>query len=120
MQVVCAHAVSVPPTPQLSAHMSGYLPVHCIHQLIKTRTFRKYGISIKVGRGCGEVGREWELWRRWGEGVERVGRGVCGEGVERDVWRECGEGGVERVWRGGCGEGRERVWRGWRCILDEL
>lgn len=48
MQVVCAHAVSVPPTPSLSARVSGYLPIHCIHQLAKTRTFRKHGISIKV------------------------------------------------------------------------
>lgn len=65
VKVVCAHAVSVPPTPQLSAHTTGYLPVHCVHQLIKTRTFRKYGISIKVGRGVGRgVGYERLEWEQ--------------------------------------------------------
>lgn len=46
-EVVCSHAVSVPPTSQLSAEVKGYLPVHCIHQLIRMRNFRKYNISIK-------------------------------------------------------------------------
>ena len=40
--------MSVAPTEGLSAEMSGYLPVHCVHQLIKMRTFRKHGFSIKV------------------------------------------------------------------------
>lgn len=40
--------MSVAPTEGLSAEMTGYLPVHCVHQLIKMRTFRKHGFSIKV------------------------------------------------------------------------
>ena len=48
IQVICAHAMSVAPTEDLSAEISGYLPVHCVHQLIKMRTFRKHGVSIKV------------------------------------------------------------------------
>ncbi|CAI8032929.1 Integrator complex subunit 2, partial [Geodia barretti] len=45
-EVVCLHAVSVPPTSNLSASLSSYLPVHCVHQLLKTKTFRKHSISI--------------------------------------------------------------------------
>ena len=56
LQVVSSHAVSVPPTRGLNGDMKGYLPVHCIHQLIKMKNFRKYNISIKVsGRVCEQV-----------------------------------------------------------------
>lgn len=46
-QVVTAHAVKVPVTPQLNANIPGYLPVHCIHQLLKSRAFSKHRVPIK-------------------------------------------------------------------------
>lgn len=46
-QVVTAHAVKVPVTPNLNANMLGYLPVHCIHQLLKSRAFTKHKVPIK-------------------------------------------------------------------------
>ena len=45
--VVAAHAVKVPVTPLLSSLHSGFLPVHCIHQLLKSRVFSKHRVSIK-------------------------------------------------------------------------
>lgn len=47
-QVVTAHAVEVPVTPNLNMTMTGYLPVHCIHQLLKSRAFTKHKVPIKV------------------------------------------------------------------------
>ncbi|XP_021962074.1 integrator complex subunit 2 isoform X2 [Folsomia candida] len=46
-QVVTAHAVRVPVTPSLSGDLSGFLPVHCIYQLIKSRAFTKHKVPIK-------------------------------------------------------------------------
>lgn len=46
-QVVTAHAVKVPVTPNLNANIVGYLPVHCIHQLLKSRAFTKHKVPIK-------------------------------------------------------------------------
>lgn len=46
-QVVTAHAVKVPVTVALSANMMGFLPVHCIHQLLKSRAFAKNNVNIK-------------------------------------------------------------------------
>lgn len=46
-QVVTAHAVKVPVTPCLSAIVTGFLPVHCIHQLLKSRAFTKHKVPIK-------------------------------------------------------------------------
>ncbi|XP_037934107.1 integrator complex subunit 2-like [Teleopsis dalmanni] len=46
-QVVASHAVRVPVTINLNAHIPGYLPVHCIHQLIKSRSFMKHKVPIK-------------------------------------------------------------------------
>lgn len=46
-QVVTAHAVKVPVTPNLNANIAGYLPVHCIHQLLKSRAFSKHKVPIK-------------------------------------------------------------------------
>ncbi|XP_060662763.1 integrator complex subunit 2 [Drosophila nasuta] len=46
-QVVALHAVRVPVTPQLNGTIPGYLPVHCIHQLLKSRTFLKHKVPIK-------------------------------------------------------------------------
>lgn len=46
-QVVAAHAVKVPITVNLNANIPGYLPVHCIHQLLKSRAFTKHKVPIK-------------------------------------------------------------------------
>ena len=40
--VVAQHAVRVPVTAALSAAMPGFLPVHCIHQLLRSRVFSKH------------------------------------------------------------------------------
>lgn len=47
-QVVASHAVRVPVTPNLNANICGYLPVHCIHQLLKSRAFLKHKVPIKL------------------------------------------------------------------------
>ncbi|XP_017091510.2 integrator complex subunit 2 [Drosophila bipectinata] len=47
-QVVALHAVRVPVTPNLNGTIPGYLPVHCIHQLLKSRTFLKHKVPIKA------------------------------------------------------------------------
>ena len=44
--VVAQHAVGVPVTEKLSALITGYLPVHCIHQLLKSRVFSKHRVNI--------------------------------------------------------------------------
>merc|ERR1740128_29006 len=44
---VAAHAVKVPVTRNLSANIQGFLPVHCMHQLLKSRVFSKHKVSIK-------------------------------------------------------------------------
>ncbi|KAG5897824.1 hypothetical protein JTB14_011824 [Gonioctena quinquepunctata] len=46
-QVVTAHAVKVPVTDSLNANMTGFLPIHCIHQLLKSRAFAKHNVNIK-------------------------------------------------------------------------
>ncbi|EDO44556.1 predicted protein, partial [Nematostella vectensis] len=46
-KVVAAHAVTVPVTPQLSANDTGFLPIHCVHQLLKTRAFTKHSVAVK-------------------------------------------------------------------------
>ena len=46
-QVVAYHAVRVPVTPNLSSKITGFLPVHCIHQLLKCRAFSKHKVPIK-------------------------------------------------------------------------
>lgn len=45
--MVTAHAVKVPVTVNLSSDVPGYLPVHCIHQLLKSRAFSKHKVPIK-------------------------------------------------------------------------
>ena len=47
-EVITAHAVTVPVTEDLNASMSGYLAIHCIYQLLKSRAFSKYKVPIKV------------------------------------------------------------------------
>ncbi|XP_045468840.1 integrator complex subunit 2 [Harmonia axyridis] len=46
-QVVTAHAIKVPVTNNLNANMTGFLPIHCIHQLLKSRAFAKHNVNIK-------------------------------------------------------------------------
>ncbi|XP_054258735.1 integrator complex subunit 2 [Macrosteles quadrilineatus] len=46
-QVVTSHAVKVPVTVNLNANIQGFLPVHCIHQLLKSRAFTKHKVPIK-------------------------------------------------------------------------
>uniref|UniRef100_A0A8C3T4N0 Integrator complex subunit 2 n=1 Tax=Chelydra serpentina TaxID=8475 RepID=A0A8C3T4N0_CHESE len=46
-QVVTAHAVRVPVTGNLSANITGFLPIHCIYQLLRSRSFTKHKVSIK-------------------------------------------------------------------------
>ncbi|XP_017787146.1 PREDICTED: integrator complex subunit 2 [Nicrophorus vespilloides] len=46
-QIVTTHAVKVPVTVSLNANMTGFLPVHCIHQLLKSRAFAKHNVNIK-------------------------------------------------------------------------
>ena len=46
-QVVAAHAMKIPVTKRLSSSMTGYLPVHCIYQLLKTRAFSQGRVPVK-------------------------------------------------------------------------
>ncbi|GLD75462.1 integrator complex subunit 2, partial [Lates japonicus] len=46
-QVVTAHAVRVAVTNNLSANITGFLPIHCIYQLLRSRAFTKHKVSIK-------------------------------------------------------------------------
>ena len=46
-RVVTSLAVSVPMTKGLSAAIPGFLSVHCIHQLLKSRAFAKHKVPIK-------------------------------------------------------------------------
>lgn len=45
--MITSHAVKVPVTTNLSANILGFLPVHCIYQLLKNRAFMKHKVSIK-------------------------------------------------------------------------
>ncbi|XP_038059414.1 integrator complex subunit 2-like [Patiria miniata] len=46
-QVVTAHAVTVAVTPDLSGSISGYLPIHCVYNLLQSRAFAKHKVPIK-------------------------------------------------------------------------
>ncbi|KAL3858011.1 hypothetical protein ACJMK2_012627 [Sinanodonta woodiana] len=46
-QVITSHAVTVPVTVGLNSNINGYLPIHCIYQLLKSRAFSKYKVPIK-------------------------------------------------------------------------
>ncbi|EEC07439.1 integrator complex subunit, putative, partial [Ixodes scapularis] len=46
-RVVTAHAVKVAVTPNLNANTAGFLPVHCIYQLLKSRAFTKHRWVLK-------------------------------------------------------------------------
>jgi len=47
LQVVAEHALTVPVTKNLNRRMRTFLPVHCVHQLLKSRVFTKHSISVK-------------------------------------------------------------------------
>ncbi|XP_067388329.1 Fanconi anemia group J protein homolog [Emydura macquarii macquarii] len=47
-KVVTAHAVRVPVTGNLGANITGFLPIHCIYQLLRSRSFTKHKVSIKA------------------------------------------------------------------------
>ena len=47
-QVVCSQAVSIACTEDLNANMTGFLPVNCVMQLLKAKSFSKYNIPLKV------------------------------------------------------------------------
>ena len=46
-QVVAAHAMKISVTKNLNSAMTGYLPVHCIYQLLKTRAFSQGRVPVK-------------------------------------------------------------------------
>lgn len=46
-QTVTAHAVKVPVTKNLNDSITGFLPIHCIYQLLKSRAFTKNKVPIK-------------------------------------------------------------------------
>lgn len=46
-ETVAFHSVKVPVTPCLSSDVTGFLPIHCIHQLLRSRTFSKHRVLIK-------------------------------------------------------------------------
>ncbi|XP_065193206.1 integrator complex subunit 2-like isoform X2 [Sycon ciliatum] len=46
-KVVMEHAVQVGVTPSLSAHMSNYLPVHCLVELLQARSFARHATKLK-------------------------------------------------------------------------
>jgi integrator complex subunit 2 len=48
LQVITTHAVKVPVTSNLNGHMTGYLPINSVYQLLKTRSFSKHKVPIKV------------------------------------------------------------------------
>ncbi|CAG7720553.1 unnamed protein product [Allacma fusca] len=46
-QVITQHAVRVPVTTNLKSSIAGFLPVHCVYQLIKSRACMKHRVPIK-------------------------------------------------------------------------
>lgn len=46
-QMVAEHAIKVPVTKNLNNEIVEYLPVHCIHQLLESRSFSKHQVPIK-------------------------------------------------------------------------
>jgi len=46
-QMVAEHAVRVPVTKNLNNNITEFLPVHCIHQLLESRSFSKHQVPIK-------------------------------------------------------------------------
>ena len=52
VQVVIEHAVRVGITPHLSAETPGYLPIHCLLQLLKDERFRDTAVNSRCVCGC--------------------------------------------------------------------
>lgn len=46
--MITSHAVKVAVTSGLNANMTGYLPINSIYQLLKSRSFSKHKVPIKV------------------------------------------------------------------------
>ncbi|KAL7061440.1 hypothetical protein AAHC03_01409 [Spirometra sp. Aus1] len=46
-QLIAAQAAHVPVTVNLNAQMAGHLPIHCVHQLLRSHTFSKNRVQIK-------------------------------------------------------------------------
>ena len=66
-KVVTSLAVSVPVTRSLSAAIPGFLSVHCIHQLLKSRAFAKHKVPIKDW-----ICRKYALWSRIEKNTEKL------------------------------------------------
>ncbi|KAI1291959.1 Integrator complex subunit 2 [Halotydeus destructor] len=45
-EMIAHHAIKVPVTPRLSSEVAGFLPVHCVYQLLRSRAFGKYKVPI--------------------------------------------------------------------------
>ena len=45
-QMITTHAVKVAVTSNLNNNIVGFLPVHCIYQLLKSRAFTKYKVAF--------------------------------------------------------------------------
>lgn len=46
-KIAAEHALTVPVTKNLNAKLTGFLPVHCVHQLLKSRVFSKHRVEVK-------------------------------------------------------------------------
>eukprot|EP00794_Sanderia_malayensis_P014277 gene14277-15764_t len=46
-KVAAEHVLGVPVTKNLNASISGFLPVHCVHQLLQSRVFTKHRVVVK-------------------------------------------------------------------------
>lgn len=68
--MVTAHAVRVPVTNNLSANITGFLPVHCIYQLLRSRAFTKHKVSIKVSHLSVNIVVTNQLLAFWPYGLE--------------------------------------------------
>lgn len=45
---IAERASQMPVTPFLNSHHQGFLPAHCITQLLSTNSFSKHSVSIQV------------------------------------------------------------------------
>lgn len=64
-QVITTHAVKVPVTKNLNSLIPGFLPVHCIFQLLKSKAFTKYKVPIKnwiFKQICNSIAPLNEVW----------------------------------------------------------
>ncbi|EDV29323.1 uncharacterized protein TRIADDRAFT_18353 [Trichoplax adhaerens] len=47
-QALTRHAVTVLVTPSLNANVDGFLPIHCIYQLLRMKAFYKHNVQVKT------------------------------------------------------------------------